>query len=65
MYAGDVIVFDYYGGKAWCRRAEEQWVLKVFSSGGVVEVDGVFGEVVAVMMWWQDRCKDSSAAKGR
>ncbi len=30
-----------------------------------VEVDGVFGEVVAVMMWWQDLCKDSSSAKGR
>ena len=40
-------------------------MLKVFSSGGVVEVDGVFGEVVAVVMWRQDFLKDTSAAEGR
>ena len=40
-------------------------MLEVFSGGGVVEVDGVFGEVVAVVMWRQDLCKDSYAAEGR
>ena len=50
MYAGDVVVLYYHGVKALRCRAEEEWVLQVFSSGGVVKVDGVSCGVCAVVV---------------
>jgi hypothetical protein len=49
--AGDVVILDYHGVEALCCRVEEERVLKVLPGGRVMKVDGVGGEVGAVVGW--------------
>ena len=51
MNAGDVVVLECNGIESLRSRVEEERVLEVFPCGRVMEVDGVGGEVCAVVGW--------------